>query len=47
MLLRRPIRSDRAPNRGCMHMKRNMQAVMIWVAVRIDMPAVLTRYFCM
>ncbi len=27
MLLRRPMRSDKAPNSGCMHMYRNRQPV--------------------
>ncbi|MOA67094.1 hypothetical protein D3C78_1941120 [compost metagenome] len=47
MLLRRPMRSDSAPNSGCMHMYRNRHAVITLLAVLIDMPTVFTRYFCM
>ncbi len=47
MDVRRPIRSESAPNAGCITMKQNSEAVMMFVATRVSKSAVFTRYFCM
>ena len=44
---RRPTLSEMAPTTGCSSMKTNSAAAMIWVAVLLEKPAVLTRNFCM
>jgi hypothetical protein len=47
MDVRRPTRSERAPNAGCSNMKPRSAAVMMFVATFALKCAVFTRYFCM
>ena len=47
ILFLRPIRSDSAPNTGCINIKTNKHPVITALAVFIDMFAEFTKYFCM